>query len=257
MGDPDYDAVEGDAIDNNRGPVVAVDPSRDYRSLPDCEGFWSTLVSPLPNTRREVESIAASWRATETEPALVLLGSDADEAAFKANAGGKRIIHLATHGYYIGGNCEDDKATTVNPLLLTGLFLSRANLRGQGGSGGEGEDGVLTAFEVSGLNLDGCRLVVLSACETGLGTAEEGEGVYGLRRAFHMAGARTVVSALWEISDADAARVASQLYQRSSRGVMDRLRELQIREIESLRARKMPDHPVRWAAFVAQGDWRY
>ncbi len=71
-----------------------------------------------------------------------------------------------------------------------------------------------------------------------------------------MAGARTVVCALWEISDQDAARFISQLYERSDQDLPFRIRELQLKQIESLRSRNRPDHPLSWAAFIVQGDWR-
>jgi len=140
---------------------------------------------------------------------------------------------------------------------LSGLFLAGANRRGEIATKDDGEDGVLTALEVSSLDLTGCNLVVLSACETGLGEPQAGEGVYGLRRAFHMAGARSVVSALWEVSDQDAARFAAPLYSRDDLALPYRLRDLQIEIIGSLRDQGMPDHPFSWAAFIAQGESRY
>ncbi len=257
LGDPDYDLAEGES-QNSRSPA-------DTRgALPDCEQFWNTTVSPLPGTRREVEEIVSNWPGEQTEPVTVLLGEQADEQAFKLNAPGKRVIHLATHGYYLGASCRpanteagNTPGTRIqNPLLLSGLFLAGANNRGDRHSENESEDGVLTAFEVSALDLEGNQLVVLSACETGLGIPENGEGVYGLRRAFQLAGARTVVSALWEISDADAARFAGRIYTISDETLAMRFKHLQVEYINELRSQGRPDHPIAWAGFVAQGDWR-
>jgi CHAT domain-containing protein len=92
----------------------------------------------------------------------------------------------------------------VDPLLLSGLVLSGANR--------DPEGGILTALEVSNLDLRGCELVVLSACETGLGTIESGEGLLGLQRAFHVAGARTVVSSLWSVSDPATSVLMERFY---------------------------------------------
>jgi CHAT domain-containing protein len=99
---------------------------------------------------------------------------------------------------------EEEPAPVVNPLLLSGLVLSGANQHP--------ENGILTALEVSNLDLRGCELVVLSACETGLGTIESGEGLLGLQRAFHLAGARTVVASLWSVSDPATSVLMEQFY---------------------------------------------
>jgi tetratricopeptide (TPR) repeat protein len=260
-GDPDYDLSQTSGNTVNQ----AAEPAATRGALPDCDDFRNTLVNPLPGTRREVEQIVAAWAELESEPTTVFLGAEATEDAFKKNAEAKRVIHLATHGYYVSGQCGSDPTDDIgaaevpmpNPLLLSGLFLAGANRRGEIATKDNGEDGVLTAFEVSSLDLTGCNLVVLSACETGLGEPEAGEGVYGLRRAFHTAGARSVVSALWEVSDQDAARFAAPLYTRDDRTLPYRLRDLQIEIIGSLRGRRLPDHPFSWAAFIAQGDSRF
>ena len=118
------------------------------------------------------------------------------------------------------------------------------------------DDGVLTAYEVSAMDLKGTELVVLSACETGLGKVAEGEGVYGLRRAFQMAGARTVVSALWPVSDEATAEMMGRLYGRTDESLPDAMRRLKLGKISELRSGGGVDHPFTWGAFIAQGDWR-
>ena len=242
IGDPDYDAGEGAK-------------AGDVSSAEACDVSHLLPVSPLPASRTEVERVAATWDASDRGASAVFVGGDATEAALKDNAAGARVVHLATHGYYISTTCGSGAGDTAmrNPLLLSGLFLSGANQRRAGGGG---EDGVLTAIEVSSLDLDACELVVLSACETGVGEPEAGEGIYGLRRSFQMAGAATVVSALWSVADQDAARFASELYGAGDEPLVSRLNELQLRTIDELRDSGRPAHPVRWAAFVAQGDWR-
>src|SRR6185369_2345529 len=108
-----------------------------------------------------------------------LTGTRASEAALK-KAAAPPIVHIATHGFFL-----DDLSPgrpIQNPLVRAGLALAGANRRA-----GQGQDGVLTALEASGLNLWGTRLVTLSACDTGLGEVRNGEGVYGFRRALVMA----------------------------------------------------------------------
>jgi len=98
--------------------------------------------------------------------------------------------------------------------------------------------------------------VILSACETGLGEVKAGEGVYGLRRAFQMAGARTVISALWPVSDKATAEIMSRLYERKIESLPERMRKLQLEGINQLRTQNKVDHPFSWGAFIALGDWR-
>jgi CHAT domain-containing protein len=119
------------------------------------------------------------------------------------------------------------------------------------------DDGVLTAYEVAAMDLHGTEMVVLSACETGLGDVYQGEGVYGLRRAFQMAGARTVISALWSVPDKETAAIVSELYAATAETIPEKLRRIQLKRIAELRAAQMADHPYRWAAFIALGDWQH
>jgi len=106
------------------------------------------------------------------------------------------------------------------------------------------------------MNLRGTDMVVLSACETGLGEVRQGEGLYGLRRAFQMAGARTIVSALWRIPDRETASIMSDLYAATGETLPEKLRRIQLDCIRELRANHLADHPYSWAPFIALGDWR-
>ena len=186
---------------------------------------------------------------------MAFYGGDASEERFKSDAPGNRVIHLATHGYFLGGACDSGGAFVgENPLLLSGLFLAGANLHGRDADSLGAEDGILTAYEVSAMDLEGTELVVLSACETGLGEMTEGEGVYGLRRAFQIAGARTVVSALWPVGDEETAELMGRIYQGGDLGIADVMRKVQMEEIHVLRSRGQVDHPFTWGAFIALGE---
>ncbi|MCX6829546.1 MAG: CHAT domain-containing protein [candidate division Zixibacteria bacterium] len=271
LGDPDYDATplsrkfpDELAKDSNGINNVSAFATRNVRS--GCGDLRDLQVQPLPGTRREINRIMAEWRAASDEPTSVFLGSQASEDNFKAQAPGKRVVHLATHGYFLEGRCQpsapsvrlDEEEAWIgeNPLLQSGLLLAGANLHGAGADSLDIDDGVLSAYEVSAMNLEGTQLIVLSACETGLGEVKSGEGVYGLRRAFQMAGARTVISALWQVDDQTTADIMSRLYIKSDKSIPERIRELQLQQIKKLRAGGFSDHPYSWAAFIAQGDWR-
>jgi CHAT domain-containing protein len=123
----------------------------------------------------------------------------------------------------------------------------------------DGEDGVLTAEEIASLDLSGVEWAVLSGCETGAGDVLAGEGVLGLRRAFQVAGARTLVMSLWKVDD-DATRAwMRELYRaRLERrlSTSDAVREASLAVLRELRKNGESTHPFLWGAFVAAGDWR-
>jgi CHAT domain-containing protein len=136
-----------------------------------------------------------------------------------------------------------------NPLLRSGLALAGANNRGDGTK----EDGILTALEASGLNLWGTKLVVLSACDTGLGEVKNGEGVYGLRRAFVLAGAESLVMSLWSVSDYVTREMMTGYYKNLKQG-MGRGEALRQVQLEMLK-RNDRKHPFYWAGFIQSGEW--
>lgn|SRR5574341_1374118 len=269
LGDPDYDAKPSVRTElytqekENLSLSAGMLATRNIRS--GCEELKDIKVDRLLGTRREVEKIEKYWNLYNRYKALVLFGSQASEEMFKLKATGHRVIHLATHGYFLQGRCEpkgeksfaEESFVGENPLLLSGLFLAGANLHGEGSDSVNAEDGILTADEVSALNLEGTQMVVLSACETGLGEVKQGEGVYGLRRAFQMAGARTVISALWKVPDLITAETMGELYKQKGKNIPERLRDMQLTQIRKLRNNGDPDHPYSWGAFIALGDWRY
>ena len=200
---------------------------------------------------------------------MLLLGEDATEARVAADARGRRVLHLATHGFvcddlmrglgrrdedyeWLGANSERQLARGHDPMLLAGLALAGANPR----EGGNGDDGVLTALEASYLDLDGVELVVLSACETALGKVESGEGVIGLVQGFQMAGAQQVLGSLWKVDDEATSALMTKFYElwspaegKPGLSSPEALRQAQL----FVRAQKIWAHPYYWAGWVLWG----
>jgi len=269
LGDPDYDAPVSSRLTEQAesGALASTSLPGLLDKLRSSCGILSDIsLSPLPGSRHEISEVMKTWEETTPEPATACVGNRASEDVFKTEAPGKRAIHLATHGYSIGRECEEDTMQTraasrpadadANPLLRSGLFLAGANLDGRGADSAGVEDGILTAYEVSAMDLTGTELVVLSACETGLGEVFSGEGVYGLRRAFQIAGAETVISTLWPVSDQLTANFCSDIYNRQGVSLPETIRRVQLEKINDLRRQGMADHPMAWGAFVAYGQWR-
>lgn len=211
---------------------------------------------PLPATRLEADRIAEHWVQSQhrRETAIVLGGSDATEVDVSAAMSGTRLIHVASHGFFATSTCRELMTAERNPLLLSGLVLAGANER----SDERRDDGLLTAEEVSLLDLRGTQLVVLSACETGLGEVTSGQGVLGLQRAFASAGAQNLVMSLWSVPDAATERLMDAFYGRLLRKrrplpVPEALREAQLDLLRDSRDDWGHGDPGTWAAFVAGG----
>jgi len=155
------------------------------------------------------------------------------------------FLHLVTHGFFL----PDGDQKSENPLLRSGLAFAGANQRRSGE-----DDGLLTAFEAAALDLWGTKLVVLSACETGVGAIKNGEGVFGLRRALVLAGAETQVASLWLADDLATRKLMESFYGKLHAG-MGRAEALRQAQLEMLRKRANSE-PYFWANFICIGDWR-
>ncbi|MGD8727718.1 MAG: CHAT domain-containing tetratricopeptide repeat protein, partial [Gemmatimonadales bacterium] len=279
LGGPDYDAGR----DVRLASLEQTDASTSFRGgLTECPLLHETRWSALPESLQEAEDVAGLFRAHDRS-ASVLVGPAASEERFKREAPGKRILHLATHGFFLQEGCasavavgrgigglapsqwspvtsaaEDGESvadpgepTTArpskampligeNPLLLSGLALAGANRVAAGsdrGSSQTAEDGILTAEEIAALDLRGVEIASLSACDTGLGTVEIGEGVFGLRRALEIAGVRTVLMSLWPVPDREAREWMTHFYEAELAGesVLDASRGASLAVLEQLR----------------------
>jgi len=202
---------------------------------------------PLPAAVREVKGVAALYGATTGERALALTDSAATEEAFGRLLAGRRCLHLAAHGFFAPLETGDSTATAPDedPLLQCGLLL---------GAGG-GEDGRLSAQEIVTHDLEGVECVVLSACGSGLGPLVPGEGLYGLRRAFEMAGAERVMMALWRVGDERARDMLAGVYRRYLDGddLGAAVRAVELERLAEVRRRWHRLHPVLWAGWVVEG----
>ncbi|MBW4572090.1 MAG: CHAT domain-containing protein [Tolypothrix carrinoi HA7290-LM1] len=235
MADPSFD---------KQGEVVAIEPNN-TRSIDLSNGNFP----PLLGTKKEAEAIS---QLLGVKP---LLGTQASEGVIK-QLKSPEILLIATHGFFENSPKATENQNTYqdNPLLLSGLVL--AGFKNY--QGGGNQDGILTALETTSLNLLGTKLVVLSACDTGLGKETMKEGIYGLRRALVIAGSESQVISLWKVAD-DATKDLMIAYfkkvlgkNEKKEGRSEALRQVQL---EMLRGKEY-QHPYYWAAFIPSGDWR-
>lgn len=191
--------------------------------LPEDRGMAAGF-NYLQGTLTETQQIQHLLQTIKAN-ALLYTAKDATEEQFKQLSGNApQVLHLATHGFFIqeakeakksGSFGENENAFTLanNPLMRGGLLLAGGNRAWKGLSTPKGkEDGVLTAYEVAGLDLSNTQLVVLSACQTGLGETGGTEGVFGLQRAFKMAGAKTLLMSLWSVPDKETKELMELFY---------------------------------------------
>lgn len=225
--------------------------------------FSKIFFSPLPGSEQEARALKEILSG-----ATVLTKARATETAVK-QVDSPAILHIATHGFFLEDTAPpaatkdtrllllqssnplrgDASAGRVeNPLLRSGLGLAGANLK----RGGD-DDGILTALEAAGLDLWGTKLVVLSACDTGVGEVRNGEGVYGLRRALVLAGSESQVISLWPVSDTGTRDLMIEYYKalQAGQGRSEALRQVQLKML----ARKNRSHPYYWASFIQSGEW--
>ncbi|MCM3873632.1 MAG: CHAT domain-containing protein [Pyrinomonadaceae bacterium] len=259
--------------DSKSGTIVIADPAFGEPALIASRGdagrsagageraqldYSQIFFGPLPGVGGEVRALKQLL-----PQATFLTKEQATKAALK-RVSGPRILHIATHGFFLQNDPPSGEqpatqtkdqtrlgkwvAQVENPLLRSGLALAGAN-QARGGN----NDGVLTAFEATGLDLWGTKLVVLSACDTGLGEVKNGDGVYGLRRALVLAGSESQMMSLWAVSDRSTRDLIVGYYTTLERGAgrSEALRQVQLGMLHS----KSHNHPYYWAGFILSGQW--
>ncbi|HXA02299.1 MAG TPA: CHAT domain-containing tetratricopeptide repeat protein [Cytophagaceae bacterium] len=227
IGDPDFNRIYQQTPPGNI----------DERSV-DMNEMLRSGVTPLPGTKDETDHI--SQLLTGSGWNIVLLQKKQATEENLKSIRDIRVLHLATHGFFLK---ENDGKGIENPLLRSGLLLSGAS---QSNNIFSGEDGILTAYEAMSLNLENTEIVILSACETGLGELRSGEGVYGLQRAFRAAGAKSIVMSLWKVNDATTNELMTAFY---SEWLKTGNKIEAFRNAQMLIKSKYPD-PYYWAPFV-------
>jgi CHAT domain-containing protein len=244
--------------------VIAANPTAKSRGSQNQRStdFANLRFGSLAATSEEGQQIKRIFPNTN-----IITGEKATETAIK-QLKTPSILHLATHGFFLPNkeNKSISPATNnlnnqldqikylnlENPLLRSGLALAGFNNRQS--KNNNSEDGVLTALEVAGLNLRGSKLVILSACETGLGNVKTGDGVYGLRRALVIAGSQTQLLSLWQVDDGGTKDLMVKYYEKikAKKGRHAAFREVQL---EFLKNPKY-EHPYYWASFIPSGNWQ-
>jgi CHAT domain-containing protein/Tfp pilus assembly protein PilF len=239
-------------------PLVLADPDFDLNvppgSIADNEtrntagGLKLGAVPRLPGTATEAEALAPKLEQFAGVAPRVFTDDQARTSVFRS-VKAPQVLVLATHGFFL----PDQEKKIENPLLRCGLLLAGCN---RAPFAKDGEDtGVLTGLEILGIDLRGTELVVLSACETGLGDVRNGEGVVGLRQAFRLAGAESVVASLWQVPDRATALLMVAFFENlaSGKSKADAMREAQLAMIRSSREKSGAAHPFFWAAFTVTG----
>lgn len=243
------DPLFGDPVETGQmgqtGQTRRTDRRRGLTSIDDLESAW---FAPLRGTALEAERIKTLF------PEATVLSRERATRRAISQLEAPRVLHIATHGFFV----HDSQHRIPNPLLRSGLALTGANLRSPAGGAagndaGARHEGILTALEAANLDLWGTKLVTLSACDTGVGEIKNGEGVYGLRRAFFLAGAETLVMSLWPVSDYVTRELMTGYYTGLKQGLGrgDALRQAKLAMI----ARRGRQHPFYWASFIQAGEW--
>lgn len=250
MADPDYDL-----------PLEATQQAQ--QTVADLQGI---RFNRLPDTRQEVDAISTLLRRDMGLKVRALHGAAASEQALFAQPQ-PALLHLATHGFFLagttgtetpaadtrglkavltGGSSGTAAAPLSNPMLRSGLALAGVNRSLQRGGG----EGLVTAEEILGMQLVGTDLVTLSACETGVGDLHAGEGVFGLKRAFILAGARSLVLSLWAVPSRETTQLMIEFYRQLAAGTP---KAAALRQAQLSMLRTHP-HPFYWGAFQLVGS---
>jgi len=268
IGDPDFDLeIDEKTSILNRLDLARSESSEIGKRSIEMQGLQ---FKRLPGTRAEVKKIGA---LLGNQKAAVYTGKEALEELLRRKSA-PSILHFATHGFFLNdldlSVLSDTRLVQMvsieptplgkikieNPLLRSGIALAGANNALRVGDR-QKSDGIVTAEKILGLRLWGTDMVVLSACETGLGEVKAGEGVFGLRRAFTQAGARSIVMSLWSVPDKETKELMVEFYKNIQSGNMDRcraLRQASLKQMKIVKQRYGHPYPLYWGAFVFMGN---
>jgi CHAT domain-containing protein len=253
--------IQYDLDSSERNSIVRVNNKYDSsRSIPNDiskSGSWNYL----PGTEIEIKSIEKMGR-TKNYSINISFGAAATEESIKALSGAQSpvILHIATHGFFFPDSKKESKEITSdiidqgeifrrseNPLFRSGLLFAGANYAWNGKIMEGIDDGILTSYEVSNMYLPNTKLVVLSACETALGDINGSEGVFGLQRAFKMAGVQNLVMSLWKVPDMETSEFMEYFYKDifSKKSI-----SYSFHHAQSIMKNKYRSDPYKWAAWV-------
>lgn len=255
FGGIDYENDAESTVKNNDKDSLAIASiSSTWQNMD--RAFLGNDWSSLQWTAREITEIASILQSSKAA-VEVYSESAASETAFKQlgkTGPSPNILHLATHGYFFPDPKKGAKLgfhSAEHPLIRSGLILAGAN---KAWNGGEtipgGEDGILTAYEIAQMDLSNTELVVLSACETGLGDIQGNEGVYGLQRAFKMAGAKHVIMSLWNVKDRQSMEFMTAFYSEWLENKKEIPLAFQAAQKTIREKYALPFNPFLWAGFV-------
>jgi CHAT domain-containing protein/Flp pilus assembly protein TadD len=259
IGNPDFSLSPDEVRSKER--KIQNSKTDDERSthplIPSREGKNEIELNRLPGTEVEVNNVASYLRGKRWV-VKTYLREEAVKGAIKS-VNNPRVLHIATHGLFLSDIKPDDREILgisgerymKNPLLRSGLFFAGfSNILSNEFNPSGNDNGFLTAYEAMNLDLDRTELVVLSACETGLGEIKNGEGVYSLQRAFQQAGAKTVLMSLWNVSDEATQELMTFFYQEwlSGRSKREAFNNAQMKIKEKYK------YPYYWGAFVMVGE---
>jgi CHAT domain-containing protein/tetratricopeptide (TPR) repeat protein len=231
-------------------------------SGPATRGIGGAALPPLPSTQLEVDAVAEALKSAGWQVAPYTRERALEEVLDGVHR--PRVLHVATHGFFLpdapASAAKQKMGEAVSgieePMLRSGLFFAGADRARSGAPRTAGlDDGILTAYQAAQLDLSGTELVVLSACETGLGEQKNGEGVFGLPRGLQEAGAEAVLMSMWSVPDQETQELMTLFYQKWLAGLdkHEALRQAQLQERETVRGRYGKDLPYYWGAFVLIG----
>lgn len=273
LADPNFDA----GVESRREAAKEIDQQTDTRSLLVTRSaaqieLRSLRWRRLPGAEGEANEIAEILTGSEFGPVKKYLDNQAIEEVLQG-AQSPRIVHLATHGFYVPLEDElrpadsDSRAisftsglarlrTDSNPLMRSGIVLAGANRVTESKAAETTmEDGWVTALEIASMDFQNTELVVLSACESGLGDVSSGQGLQGIRRAFTSAGAHSVITSLFEVPDAETRDLMRGFYQTfaTTNNRVSAINSAQRQQIALRRQEFDAAHPFFWASFVISG----